>query len=488
MFGHLWPTRQHTFIGKKTSVDFRGYLLLLGVAAVAALILVSSGRGPIVEAGYQSPRATVQVDRADQSITAYSPQSEVFRFALAVDRPGVYLEQLKFYVNGLYQADIFADLKLYHQGTQLGYVEKFDQEGNIYFSLDDYALNGGANIFDLILSGNASLLPGQALQFSLTDESSILLSYQGRSFRPEADYPLSGGLISVRDKGLVLAYNSSSDQQILLTGDKPWIAGFKLTSQGELVDLSEISFTYETDVAKEELSNSIFYLWQGEELISPASAQDGQISFDLTRPIVLGPDSVTAWSLQAESLAPGQYAFRLSSIVGKGFVSGQDLSLSEPLAWEELKVRPYYLSFTDLPSQNNLHEGWNQIFETQISSRGTEALELKRLTWALELEGAEGEALELWVDNKAYLTDLTAGDILRLDFDQPLVIRGSVNVKLLAKIKNLQAPARSQAYLLSDKEEEVSSESDNILWSAGENLYNSYSLPDLPLAPHVLTY
>lgn len=487
MFEHLGPKHHSFFISRKATVDWRGHGLLLGLALISAGVLMSAGRAPLVEAGYSLPLVTVQADRADEVIAAGNPRSEVFRFILTTDRLDIQLEQLRFYVNGLYQADIFSDLKLYHHGSQLGYVEKFDQDGNIYFSFDGYTLDRGINDFNLVLSAGSYLLAGQVLQFNLVDRSSLKLSYQGLVFSASADYPLVGGLVSVIDKGRAAAYKSSADPWLLSPQDFPATLGsFKLVSQGELVDLSQLVFSYQEN-KNGQLSGHTFYLWRDKKSLASSAAQDGQIIFTLSRPIVLGPDNLVDWSLQGDALPVGKYQFSLSSGQGRGFISGQTIDLNQPLVLSLVEVKPYYLSFSDLSSPNNLHDGWNQIFETQIQARADQTLALKRLTWDLVGQGITWKSLELWVDDKVYLSGLWADDRLRMDFAEPLLINDSVNIKLLAKVKNLLSPARIQTFLLGDQQDKVEEASDNILWSGGGNLYNGYGLPGLPLSPHVLT-
>lgn len=487
MFEHLTPAKP-VKMPRKNGIDFRPYVGLVFVCLIALAFLFSSSRGPVVIAESQDYKATVAVDSSGQAVAVANPQIQLFKFVINTDRAGVSLSKLKIYVNGLYDPSIFDNLKLYNGNTQLGFVEKFDQVGNIYFNPKSYKLASGQNEFHFVLTNNTNIKAGDVLRFILQDSSSIFLSYKGHLFTPRADYPLSGSTVSLVHKGYITGYNLLTSTKLLTSAqDEISLANFQLEAKEEMIDLDELTVEYKAGKGY-SLSGQEFQFYQDDKLLAISKADDKKIIFSLDRPIVVGSGNKPSFIIKAVKLPVGNYNFSLVNIKGRGFASGLDVSLAKNLFLSELVVKSYYLQFSRGNEDSALSNGWNNIFDMNVKPKGSYELQLNKLSWSVDTKGLIVSDLELWVDGQKFLLNLkSANNRLVLDLRVPIIISQDTNIKLVAKIKDIKTTAGLQVFLLSDKNQVLNKKTDNILWSRGDKFYNSYFLPDLPLSPFILT-
>jgi hypothetical protein len=118
-------------------------------------------------------------------------------------------------------------------------------------------------------------------------------------------------------------------------------------------------------------------------------------------------------------------------------------------------------------------------------------LELNKLTWSLEKFGVNIEQAEIWVDGEPYVTDLIIKDdmiVMKAGWDEALKISKNVEIKLLARVSDVDKGDFVKTHLLVDNQPKVDEDfADNILWSHQGNIFNGYQLPHLPLDPSVLS-
>lgn len=490
MFEHLTPSG--LVRARRQQADLRIHLGVFLAAVLATALLSNINQGPLAEANPPiSSGATVVVPspRDNIRIAAALPQVEIFRFLINTNRAGITLQKLKVYVNGLYDLSVFDRLKLYQNGSQLGAIEKYDEAGNIYYDLDSYLLAPGQNEFYFVLSNDHSVPAGQVIQLSLVAPLSIVLNYQGEVFSPRASYPLVGGTVSFTDHSSLVAYNISPRTRLLAASDEELtLAHLQLAVVEEKVDLQKLVLAYES-AGQVDLAGRIFQLYDQDKLITPSTADNKQIVFNLAKPIVLGGDKHQNFIIKSLGLPLGQYTFTVAAAVARGYVTGQEVKLDRPLFLSAADVRPYYLEWGNGTNYNTLSEGWNKIFALEARAHGNQALKINKLSWSVVAQDLSLDGLELWVNDKSYLGKLVLNqDRLAVDLAIPIKIDAQpVQIKLLAKVKDMGPAARLQSYLLSDRQSGADLQRDNIIWSADSKIYNSHLLPDLPLAPVILT-
>lgn len=487
MFEHLTPFSSAR--RKKQQVSLIAHLGVFLAAVLAIVLLFNMYQGPLAEADRPASfGATVAVSSEDTRVAAALPQVEVFRFVINASRAGIALQKLKIYVNGLYDSRLFDHLKLYQNGSQLGFIESYDAAGNIYFNLDSYALAPGPNEFYFLLNSNQAVQAGDIIQFSFGGPFSIVLNYQGQIFSPRASYPLSGGSIAFTDQSRIVAYNILPQTNLLALSDEPLtIAHLQLSVPEEKVDLQKLVLSYDT-AERPDLATANFQLYDQDRLLASSGADQGQIVFELAKPIVFGADQHQNFVVKALGLPSGQYSFTVTAAVARAYATGQEVGLDRNLFLSAADVRPYYLELTEAATDNSLTAGWNEIFAMTAQAHGDQVLQINRLSWSLQEQDLSLSALELWVNDKSYLTKLQLEQgLLVIDLALPIRVSKPVtSIKLLAKVRQLGQKASIQSYLLNDTAASAIKNS-HLLWSADNKFYTGYQLPDLPLAPVILT-
>ena len=487
MFEHLSPTID-SVVSKKTS-RWAMFLPALFFAVFIFLLSTSIAQGPSGQAlGTETDfLAKLYVENSDKQIVYQMDNISLFDFILETDRDNVYLRRLKININGIYDLRLVENLKLYNDSVQLGTIKEFDSDGNIYFDLKDYSLSKGKNNFSLRVVDADSLSEGDILQFTISDRADLALEYQGSVFMPQAKFPATSGNISLLPSGYLSALKGSANIPAVLVSERPQkIADFVLLNYAEMADLRELKISVSGDNA----DDSEFALTQNNKLLSRAIAQDGEIIFFLDSPLVI-KDQV-GLELHTLALLPGEFNFTLSNARASGYNSGQEMNLQASLALGKFKVQAYYLEFKNGDLDSNLSAGWNKLYQLDLKSVGLDSLELYKLSWALDYQGVEISAVELLIDGEPYIADLLLSDnkiIAKAGWERPLIIKDKGSrIDLLVKVDNLLDNARISAHLLADKDEIVGDDlASNIIFSDGDNFFNSYQLPYLPLAPSVLS-
>ena len=135
MFEHLIPNIVQKESSRKTSLTF--YIIALLIAVGIFISSLGIDKGPLTSAySYTFNKAEVQVNSKDNSMVPSVGNTSIFEFNILAKDNNTFLQKLKIYVQGLYKSTIFNDLKIYHNGVQLGYDAVFDNYGYLYFDLD----------------------------------------------------------------------------------------------------------------------------------------------------------------------------------------------------------------------------------------------------------------------------------------------------------------------------------------------------------------
>ena len=489
MFDHLAPKHKAYDIKKVT--NYKVYISFLFVALIIFTLSLNVNKGLQVGAFDEQIQAvSVIANTKDVSVVTTTPKVTVFNFTINTPVEGINLNQLNIYANGLYDPELLYDLKLYHHGVQLGNVEEVDEYGNIYFAIGEYPLLAGQNEFSLVLSVDDSIAQDDILQFSIEEASDIVLSYNTHPYTPDGEYPVLGGLVSFTDTGSVNAYNTLNLSNPYIIADKAYrIGSFYLRNNYETVDLKNVIITYQAD-HQPDLSEQVFVLLRDDKIIAQADPVEGSniLEFEFVKSLVVKAGNRIKLQLYMSALPEGEYSFFLDSVIGKGYVSGQDIELVDQLFLSEIRVVPYYLEFRNGNLDVALVDGWNKLYDMNLYAKGVEEIKVTKLSWDLNYAKVDIVKAELWVDKKLHSTDLTiTEDKIVADLEQSVLVDiDGTNVQLLIKtFGSFNAFSTLGAYLLTDTEEY--SEDSNIIWSVEDDINNSYLLPYLPLEPSILT-
>lgn len=490
MFEHLGPIPEVVIDKKKT--NYKLYLSLLVLSVFVFTFSFSIGQGPQSYAeNSDNLSARVLVDSSDKQIVASAKNFSVFDFVVDVDRAGASLYKLNILVEGIYNIDLLEDLKLFHNDVQLGSINKIDSQGKMYFDLSDYRLPAGQNRFSLFFTKGTGLDDYPLVKFKINKED-VFLNYDGHIFAASGDFPLESGLVNVLDKGYINASNMYLDNDFLINANQAQqIASFSLGSIGERADLKEIVLSYE-NLDKSDYENSLFVLAQGTKPISQAIANEGQIVFNINSGIVLQESDRSVFQLHTSSLAEGQYKFFVDSVKARGFWSGQEIFLADRVLLSQVEARPYYIKIQAGDLNQNLSEGWNKIYTFNISAVGRDQIYLNKVTWAIDKQNLEIDGLELYKDGQPYIADIILRDnkiVAKTEATKPLKISQQTSeISLLANLVNVEDRAKIETVLLPDKKAiDEDNFISNLIWSDGDNFYNSYNIPYLPLEAGILS-
>lgn len=491
MFEHLGYSPETRVRQTKARWSIYAGFFLVAFAFLVVSLTMSRGSKTIAEEA-SVLTAKVLVNNQPQVVVAQSPTLSLFDFVVVTDEPGVALQRLRVYFNGLYDPTVLQGLRLYHQGHQVGQLAKFDSDGYIYFETDGYKLNQGQNAFSLLLASSQLGEDNKVFQLSFEQPEDITLSYQSHLFTPDGNFPLLGGLVSLAEQGSLLASNNFDDPNFPVVRDVPQlISSFSLSNQGETVDLNKIVLGVEsaTSLAKREF----ILLSHGQVLAKTALSDQGkEIIFLPSKPIVINKTGQVDLEVHSLGLPKGLFTFSLTGVEAMGFISGAKINLSQPLALSQIESLDYYPEFLSGSPLQTLTTGWNELYSLKVHTHGETTLNLDKLTWSLVARGADLTNLEVWVDNKPIAVKIDfLNDQLVITSDQtnPLSVTSrGLELQILGKVVNLTKGAVIQTYLLTDQQPKLGTNLDyNILWSKDKNVFNSYNLPYLPLAPSVLT-
>jgi hypothetical protein len=494
MFEHLGHVPETTL--RKNKGKTKAYIIFLLATFIFFTFSFSINRGPSsVAQEYVNPVAKIVADDSKRSVAIDNPRFPVFSFIIRTNVAGVELDQFKIKMGGIYDTDLLYGLKPYHQGVQLGSIAEVDEQGILYLDTEGYTLPAGDNLFSFILSTDQAAKVGDVLQFSFQDSASIVLSYKNHPFTPNGQWPVLGSLTSIVNRGSIKAQNTIYNTELKILDNAPrLVGGFALINDGEIADLYSLTFAYQ-ELTEMELVDENFLLLNGKQVIAQGQldVDTKQILFDLAKPFVINNKNNTNFQLHTLSLPEGKFEFYLQDIVAKGFVSGQELPLQKQVRLSQVEAVDYYPEFSVGELQTKLSNGWNELYNFNIKAEGSEDIKLHKLTWSLDSDGTDVEAIELWVNDKQYMADLVVSEeglTIKTDWEDPLAIsRLGTNLKLLVKVSKSKPGASLRAYLLTDTVELAEEELDaNIMWSLGEQFYSGYRLPYLPLEPSVLSY
>ena len=106
----------------------------------------------------------------------------------------------------------------------------------------------------------------------------------------------------------------------------------------------------------------------------------------------------------------GEHGFYLQSIVGKGFVSGEEIVLIEHAFLSQALVIDTFPEFDQSNKAISLADGWNNIFSVSMTAAGDQPVEIYKLSWSLENFAINLEELELWINDQLYPTELVIKD------------------------------------------------------------------------------
>ncbi|MFA5126690.1 MAG: hypothetical protein WC465_01645 [Patescibacteria group bacterium] len=485
MFEHLGPLPEIKIRKKPTKLKI--YWLLLLLLVVGALVLSAVNIGPRTQAAKQPvPIILLLADQNAKQTVVHTSPVPVFSLLVKSSLP-VNLQLLKIAASGVYDSDVLANLKLYHHNIQIGQLSSVDEEGNIYFELNNYTLPAGDNVLDLVLSDSGSLLVGDILQFSLFDNHSLVVYHQNEQIFPQADFPLRGGTTMIVASGKLVAYNNSPESKNILSTGQSSVANFFLAADSEIVDLNDLHFL----VAGQNLDQAEFSLLLGQETIATSQPVDDKLDFILAKKLVLSTQQLLELSLIADGLSAGDYNFSLRDAGGQGFVSGQNIKLDKTLALGSVHVQDDLLQFASLPIDKKLTKGWNLIYNFQVKTLGSNDLAIQKLSWQADVKNLAIAKMQLMVDGQEQAADIIFKDnkiIAKLAASQPIRVgNAGSQVKLLARIDDIKPGGRIESYLLSDSAALAGDIwLNNILWSVDNHIHNGYLLAGVPLDPQVL--
>lgn len=469
--------------------DFKVYLSLLFFAILIFVVSWTANQGPVSSAyGSKMLNIDISVNNVDQQVVADMPRVSVFDFFIKTEDKNIKIDKLKISSNGLYDFETLSKLKLFHNDIQLGEISQMDEAGNIYFDINNYQLDKGDNRFQLILNPAQDVKVGDIFQFSLADNLSVVLEYQGQTYLAKADWPIDSGVTSFVDQGSLIAYNNLAKKEFLaLSQSSSQIASFNLASRSEIIDLHQIIINYESDI---DLSAYDFVLTSNEQVIANGQINDSEIIFDFYGPTVVGINKNINFDILTAGLPSGLYNFDLVSVSAVGSSSGQNLSLLSSLDLSTLYVINDYLEINNLENNNNLSLGWNTLSSINLKSQKGD-LVLGKLTWLVDELGTEINEIEVWVNDELYQSGINfVDDKISVYWDKPFVVKqDGLDIKLLAFVENIEDVARIQSHLITDKSfvDQDDIFASNIIWSDNDQYYNSYLLPNLPLLPSILS-
>ncbi len=490
MFEHLGHLPQYRSRKKHWRQHFvLAFFISLGIFFFT-IITVS---GPSSLAVDNTPKVNLQSGSQEQRVSVGS--SNIQLFTLNIDTPvsGVALRKFKIYVNGLYDPSYLSRLKIFHQGVQLGSIIDFNEQGYLLFDLGDYKLPAGSSQLLVSLPDSKGVALDTVLQFSLESRKDIELFYNQEKLIPTGRFPLVGGVTQVVSQGDWQVYNRSPKSEFIsASSGRIFLGALAFSSGAEVLDIQSLDFVIERNQAKKSTSLEFFLLHQGE-LVARAFDQDGLIVFDLEKPLATKTGSLLDLEIYAQDLPEGDYLLSLKNLVGKGYVSNQIIAWSGPMILSRVHTADHYPIFESAKIDKTLQSSWNNVFSARVKSNSSSNLNFYKLTWYYQVKNATVRAAKVFVDSKYYPMDVIIKDnqiIAKAEWDNPLPVGlAGRQIQLLVDVNAVGAGSSVEVYLQPDlaKIEAENIWQSNIVWSADEKLQSSYLLPNLPLAPSILT-
>ncbi len=489
MFDHLGPMPKISF--RKKPINYQAYFTFLLMAIIVFTLSWSIQSGSnIAAAPVDQPQVLVSTEALDQNIVLGSTNLSIFSMQIETKLAGVALKSLNIQAQGIYKAEFLEDLKLSHNGMQLGQLSDIDDQGILHFDLDGYVLPLGKNELRLTVKNSDNLEVGDILNFNLTDASSLVWSYEGKEYLARGAWPISGGTINIIPQGSLWAYQGLNKKELAVVAKQNNnLAEFSLAVDGERVDLDKLTFRYKTS-NNEDIASDFILLSQGL-VLAKAQAQDDLIEFNLNKPLSLAINQALPFVLAAK-LGLGDYELELESVQGHGLVSGKIINLSEKLTLAKVISKEQLLQFSNLAIDKNINQDWLTAANISVKKLNSEAAVLHRLTWRLDSNLVDIKAAKILVNDKVKNLDLVIKEdklIAKAAWSDPIVLSEfNTNIKLLLQIDKFQEGSFIQTSLLSDGQAYQADQwSDNLLWSVNGQKYNAYALPSLPLEPQLIS-
>lgn len=485
MFDHLGPIP--VIKTRKKRINLRPYLAALLFILAFYLVVWSTTTGPsTVAAPTAAAKLSVAVQSLDQRVVVGSHNIPLLVIILN-NNVALNLQSLKITSQGIYQAEFLSNLKLYHQGLQLGQLSSLDKQGNLHFDLNSYVLPAGQHEILLSATDTQYLTAGDILNFSLSDASSLVWSDQKQSYLAQGTWPLSGGTINVVEQGSLWPYNLNQETITVLSDNIDKLADFSLAVDGEHVDLEKINLNYQGPEV-----NTNFYLEQAGNILAQASPQAGKIEFNLVKKLPLSINQPANFELRG-NLPLGTYSFNLIEAQGKGLVSGKNINLSQNLFLNEVLAKKQSLQFSLLPIDKNLDQGWLAVSHFSVQTLGVDEAALHRLTWRLDSNLVDIKDAKVLINDQVQNLDIVLKDqqvVAKASWTEPIKLTSlNTDIKLLLQVEQFKEGSFIQTSLMGDKQAyQADNWSDNFLWSTDQQSDNAYALSDLPLTPQLVGY
>jgi len=438
MFEHLGPKLDSFGKGRQTA--FRLYLALLIFAIFVFTVSVNAQNiftGDKNDPSNSYLAAGIAVNQYNKTVVSKVSKLSLFDFVLnpSADQTAVKKIELKTY--GLFDQSILSRVYLAHNGTQIALPKSIDEFGTVYFELSDYFVNKGDNSFSILLNNDGLFKVGDLIQMSILKSQSLVLEKDGHVFFPRQATELRGGTISVVEVGQIVMTDNLPTNILVVSSQPQSIADFTLRSVGETADLRQLAFylQYPKGVNMDDV---LFSLHSKGKQLSYAYVQSGGIlTFDFKTPLAVAPDSPLQLNIVTGGLKNGDYLLALENINIGGYASGQPVQIKQAEYSQQIKALSTYPNINVLKSQTNFSDGWNTLYEFQLSA-AADQYDLERIGFILKTLRLDVQELQLWVDNQPSQAeiDLTGENYVSFYWPEPMKIsRKPVNVKLLAKVK-----------------------------------------------------
>ncbi len=488
MFEHLVSPQHKDFISQKPQrVKLYASLLLLSLFVfTSAWLGVNQGPKSSAQSQDISQFDRVKVFTANElgnsQFVLRSPSVAMFDFVLDSPYENISLNRLVFSSEGTMDEDFLSKLVLYQNQAQINAsVQVINKQ--LIFTLDDYPLSAGKNYFHLKADALEDDLLGQKTKIFFQDIDSLDLSYQGKKVLPLGTFPVSSTDVLIVEKAQILPYNNLlKNNFVVSSGVSTKIADLSLSSQGETVDLQKINFIFSQNEKPVD-----FYLASKGQVLSRITGTS-ELDFDLPAGVLIKANEDLALELWA-TLETGEYAVTLNFISGKGFISGEQISLTEDITLSRLNVLPSVLSIQSQAQRHVLTDSWNTLADLKFTNLGEQDIKLHKLAWEIKAQDIQVENFELWSQDKFLASSKVVNDQIIFTFwgGTSLLVTDELNVQLIAKTTKTGPDSRLTANFLTDNINiQPENVQNNFLWSVDDQLYNSYLLPGLPLTPAIL--
>ncbi len=490
MFEHLGPLPYHR---SKKKYWRHHFTLALFFAMGVFLLTMMSVSGPSSLAVNNSPKVNFQSNTQEQRVSLGSTQLQLFQLTIDAPVAGLGFQKLKVYVNGLYDPNYLNRLKIFHQGVQLGSMINFDEQGYLIFDLNDYKLPAGSSQLVITLPDSSGMATSTVMQFSVENRKDIEITYANERIIPSGKFPLVGGVTQIVDQGDWQVYNRSKKSDFVVPNQGRTLLGtIAVASGAEVLDIQSMDFGLEQS-KKQTNDNLEFLLLQDGELVATTTSSLDKISFIINKPIATKNNTLLDFELYAKDLTVGDYLFSLQNIIGKGYISNQIITWSGPMVLSRVHALADYPIFASAIVDPKLQSSWNNVFASTIKASSVNNLNFYKLTWYYQVKNTTVRGAKVFVDSKYYPMDVIIKDnyiIAKAEWSNPLPINSEGHqIQLMLDIAQTGNGASVEVYLQPDI---IAADPDNIwesniVWSVGDNMKNSYLMPNLPLAPTILT-